>query len=196
MWLSDRIEVTEGADQLGVRIGPRRNITLWVFLTIWLSFWTFGGFAAITAVATGHQDRVFISFWLIGWLVGEVLATTIWFWNGFGVETISVSKGAFEHTRSLFGRTIGRKSIPMSEIVSIQPHKPSVFSRFSNRQLSVSRGEINLDFKSDAFDFGYELQRDEAGELAAVLDTFVSENKSTQRLQESRQNEDPDQRWI
>jgi hypothetical protein len=193
MWISDRIEVTEGANDLGVRIGPRRNITLWVFLSIWLSFWTFGGITSMIAVATGHTDRGFISFWLVGWLVGEVLATTIWFWNGFGVETIFVRQGAFEHSRSIFGRTIGRKSIPLSEIVNIQPHKPSAFLRYSNRQLSISGGEIKLDYNSDAFDFGYQLERDEAGGLANVLATFVSESKSSQQ---SRRNESPDQRWI
>ncbi len=193
MWISDRIEVTEGANNLGVRIGPRRNITLWVFLSIWLSFWTFGGITAMIAVATGHEDRVFISLWLCGWLVGEVLATRMWFWNGFGVETIFVSQGAFEHSRSLFGRTTARKSIPMSEIVNIQPHKPAAPFWHSNRQLSISGGEIKLNYKSDAFDFGYQLKRDEADGLADVLATFVSANKS---LRQSRQNESPDQRWI
>lgn len=172
MWLSERIELTEAPDRLGVRIGPRRNITLWVFLSIWLSFWTFGGIGAIAAVATGHKDRVFISVWLCGWVVGELLATTVWFWNGFGVETISVSRAAFDHSRSIFGRTITRKSIPSFEIVAIQPHKPSALFGYSNRQLNFSGGNIIVDYKWDTFDFGYELDQNEAGGLADVLSSW------------------------
>jgi hypothetical protein len=177
MFLSERIELTERDNQLGVRIGPRRNVGLWAFLSVWLAFWTLGGIAAIAGIATGHKDRLFISVWLVGWLFGEVVATLVWFWNGFGVETILVNSDAFNHRRSLFGRTITRRTIPNSEIVAIQPYGPFGFSWVSwhgGRHMSFTSGKITVNYQWQNFEIGYELEEDEAGRLADVLNTLLA----------------------
>ena len=80
----------DGIDQ--IRIPYKRNWFTLIFLSVWLTGWTIGGFAAAGALIsglTGHQDlsdgggnlsnggvNLFLFVWLIFWAFGWIFATT------------------------------------------------------------------------------------------------------------------------
>src|SRR5438874_5491060 len=63
-------EQVEGVEQL--RIPTRRNWFVLLFLSVWLTGWTFGGFAAVYGLLT--QFSFFILIWLCGWAAGWCFA--------------------------------------------------------------------------------------------------------------------------
>jgi hypothetical protein len=57
----------------------RGMIASGIYLVGWLGMWTVMGLALIYGLVTGFKDvtifqKAFLSFWLVGWLVGEIFA--------------------------------------------------------------------------------------------------------------------------
>ena len=177
---SSRIEVTETPFDVRVLIRSRRNVFLWLLLSVWLGFWTFGGVAAIVSIATSQTDRLFISLWLCGWAVGEAVATSAWLWNAFGVEQVLFNRDSFLHARLLFGRRLTRRTFPASEVFSFRGNGPFGTQTLAREQLLFTSGTIDVDCAYDSFSFGYQLEQNDAQGLADLLNSFVT--RRTQRL--------------
>ncbi|MFL6727970.1 MAG: hypothetical protein ACJ8FS_15875 [Sphingomicrobium sp.] len=65
-------ERVDGVEQL--RIPMRRNWFVLIFLSVWLTFWTFGGIAAGAGAVT--DGNLFVAVWLVFWAFGWVFAAT------------------------------------------------------------------------------------------------------------------------
>jgi hypothetical protein len=103
--------IQELGDTLVVTFRPRRSWGELLFLSFWLTFWTFGGLAAIYALAgAGPGGRVFLLVWLCGWAFGEVFVAVQIAWQFAGLELLTVTAnqlevrkqvGRFDRTRRL-----------------------------------------------------------------------------------------------
>lgn len=70
------------------------------FLSIWLFFWTIGGFAAVSMLVTG-PERLFIALWLVGWALGWVFAAATIAWQLRGQYRITAVEGALTYGWSM-----------------------------------------------------------------------------------------------
>src|SRR3954467_14967458 len=109
MNIGKRIELLKDLSGVTARIKTRKNMPLLIFLPIWLTGWTVGGVAAITAVLSGNDETGFLIIWLCGWFVGEISALSTWLWNAFGQEVVSIGNGMFIFKRELFGYAVTKK---------------------------------------------------------------------------------------
>ena len=178
--ISSRIDVTETPFDVRVLIRPRRNVFLWFFLTLWLSFWTVGGVAGIFSVVTRQTDRLFISLWLCGWAVGEAMAISAWLWNAFGIETVVFNRDSFVHERLVLGRRLTGRTFPASQVFAFRATGAFATPTLAREQLLFTSGTIDVDCAYDSFGFGYQLEQNEADALVELLNSFVA--RRTQSL--------------
>jgi len=111
--------VQELGDRLIVWFRPPRSWGGIAFLTFFLSFWTFGGIAALHALpGQGWGGRAFIVVWLCGWLFGECVVTVGLAWQMRGRGLLIVTPERFE-VRQEVGRFARTKSydVPLVEDV-------------------------------------------------------------------------------
>lgn len=173
MFLSDRIDVTVTPAAVRFLIKPRRNVALWIFITICSVGWTLAGIAGIVAVVTNPTDRLFFGVWLCGCTAAFFLCWSTWLWNGFGNEHLLLTRESLQHQRKLFGRVLTRKCVPASEIRAIRASGPFE-STISREQLLFTSGSITMECTSDCFVFGYQLEEPEAVALVEWLNSFLS----------------------
>jgi hypothetical protein len=86
------VETIDGAPWIVVRAA--RNWFVLPFIAVWLTFWTFGGMAAMHQAASDPSSRPFLAVWLVGWAVGWVFAASIVGWQIAGRSQVSVQAGA------------------------------------------------------------------------------------------------------
>lgn len=87
-----RIEQTPEGER--IRVPAQRQWFVLIFLCVWLTGWTLGGVAAVTALLTDFQP--FVLLWLGMWLIGWVLAVSAILWMLAGSETLRVVHGDLE----------------------------------------------------------------------------------------------------
>lgn len=87
-----RIESVDGVER--IRIPMRRNWFVMIFLAFWLTGWTVGGIAAMTALFTHFEP--FLVVWLCGWAAGWGFAASTILFQICGAETISAHGGDLE----------------------------------------------------------------------------------------------------
>jgi len=104
-------------DSTAVFFRSRRDVG---FLAVWLVAWTVGGIAAIEALVHAPlAGRLFLSFWLCGWIAGEAVVGGIVAWRLFGGETADRQLGRARRA-SRGGSGLGRRfsSRPPSSLSS------------------------------------------------------------------------------
>lgn len=102
-----RFEIEQGLGGERIRVPPRRNVLILLFLPFWLFLWTMGGIAAL-----GHFLQTFDPFigaWLCAWSVAWLFAAAAIAWTIWGAELIGVSGGDLEIGHSLLGWTRSRR---------------------------------------------------------------------------------------
>jgi hypothetical protein len=96
--------VQELGESLIFDLRPRRMWGALVFLTVWLTFWTGGGIAALVAfMSAPWGGRAFLAVWLCGWVFGECAAVAAIAWQLFGHEVLTVTDEQLE-VRQVVGR--------------------------------------------------------------------------------------------
>lgn len=111
--------VQDLGDRLLVRLGPRRFWLAVAFLLVWLPLWTLGGVHAATSLPDADLGgRVFLAFWLCGWVLGELGAAFAILWMVFGRDFLLVTADGIERRRELgpFAR-VARYEAPLIEDV-------------------------------------------------------------------------------
>ena len=176
MIIGERITIAKEPDGITAFIKTKKQIFLLLFLPFWLTGWTFGGFAAITALLRGHDSSAFLIFWLCGWFAGEVFAICAWFWTAFGREVVSIRKGFFIHKREVFGYGI-TKALPASELHNLRAAGffGSLFSwGASMAQWGFSGGTAAVDSREGPYRFGIGLEENEAVALVNELKPYLT----------------------
>jgi hypothetical protein len=89
--------IQELGDTLVVTFRARRSWGELLFLGFWLTFWTFGGIAALFALARADWGgRLFLLFWLCGWAFGEAFAASQIGWQLVGREVLILTPNELE----------------------------------------------------------------------------------------------------
>jgi len=111
------VRLQEVDDRLVVRFRPRRSGL--IFLTAWLTGWTFGGALAAAQVPKADPgEAAFLLFWLCFWLVGECSAIGVIAWQLFGRELLEVTSAELVD-RQKIGRFARARSYDASEVRDI-----------------------------------------------------------------------------
>ncbi len=98
---SPRYSVEMQPDAEQIRVKPQGPLFIKLFLAVWLTFWTFGGMAALgVAAATLHP---FVLIWLCAWALGWVFAATTLAWLLFGCEILRADGSDLEITQEMLG---------------------------------------------------------------------------------------------
>lgn len=113
--------VQELGDRLIIRFRPHRSWGAITFLLVWLTFWTFGGFAAFGALSGADPgERAFLLLWLCGWAVGECCVPAIIAWQLFGKELLTVTGQQLEVRKEL-GRFARSKKYDIARVDDVEP---------------------------------------------------------------------------
>lgn len=86
------VETIEGVQWIVARAA--RNWFVLPFIAVWLTFWTFGGVAAMTQSANDPSARAFLVVWLVFWAVGWAFAASMVGWQLAGRSMVTVDAGA------------------------------------------------------------------------------------------------------
>lgn len=123
-----RFIVEGGVRQPEIRIPARKFWFGLVFLCFWLTLWTLGGIAAVTALFTTPEP--FIAVWLVFWAVGWVFAVSTILWQFTGSEVIRVDSGQLVHGWRMTGFSRER-AYPLSQVrhMRINATTPFTFGR-------------------------------------------------------------------
>jgi hypothetical protein len=115
--------IQELAETLVVTFRPRRPWGELLFLGFWLTFWTFGGIAALLSLAGADWGgRVFLLFWLCGWAVGEAFAASWIAWKLAGREFLSLTPNQLE-VRKQVGRFASTRRLHALSIEDVQAER-------------------------------------------------------------------------
>lgn len=105
-----KVEVGKGRSKIentgsGIRITipAKKNYFLILFLAFWLVGWVFGEVVVLTQIFNPESDspKLFMLAWLGGWTVGGAFAIYVWLWNIKGKEIINISSTELQHIRRL-----------------------------------------------------------------------------------------------
>jgi hypothetical protein len=111
--------IEELGDSTSVSFRPRRSWGDVGFLIVWLTLWTFGGIAAMHALVHAPLGgRLFLAFWLCGWLVGETAVGAIVAWKLFGREALVVTSNELEVRRQV-GHFSSSQRVPTALVDSV-----------------------------------------------------------------------------
>lgn len=157
------IETVEGVEQ--VRVKARRNWFVLPFLIVWLTFWTFGGIAAVTAFMADFS--LFLLIWLVGWAFGWIFAASTIAWQLGGAEIVRVAHGDVEHVVRMPGYAKAR-IYRGSEVGPVQTNGSSLPFLFTGQ--GAYPPLFHLPFGSVKFRYGHRTIH-----LAAGLDEAEGE---------------------
>ena len=172
-----RVRITREPAGITAQVKARKQVFLTIFLPIWLTGWTIGGIAALTALLSGSNREPFLMVWLVGWLVGETMAVIIFFWTTFGEERISISNGMFTYQRHVFG--IGpKRQYSLQELFNVRAAGYfGALDGFNSAlvQYGMKGGTVAVDNRhGEAIRFGIALNEYEAQNLAAALQPYFA----------------------
>ncbi|MDH5180256.1 MAG: hypothetical protein OEZ39_09295 [Gammaproteobacteria bacterium] len=83
-------------------IPARKNYFLIIFMSFWLVGWGVGEVSAIRELLGAGRDAVslFLVVWLAGWTAGGVFAILAWLYNINGKEVVRIDGVALTHVRN------------------------------------------------------------------------------------------------
>ena len=101
-----RSTIVSEPEGLSINIPARRQILVILFLPFWLVMWLFGEVFVTGMLLTGNGPILFMTVWLAFWTFGGAFAVFAWFWMIAGRERLILKPGLLVHRLEVFG--IGR----------------------------------------------------------------------------------------
>src|SRR2546426_8907430 len=102
-----RATIEDGPDGFQITIPGARRRFLSLFLLVWLGGWFFGERDAFSELTTGAAaERVFLTFWLVGWTLGGLAVAHLMLWTMFGRERLILRPHSTLLRREILG--VGR----------------------------------------------------------------------------------------
>ncbi len=86
-----KIEFVDGME--AITFHASRNWFSILFIGVWLTIWTIGGFAAFSQLVFG-EARLFLAIWHVGWAIGWLFAASWLGWQLGGKLRVSVQEQA------------------------------------------------------------------------------------------------------
>ena len=165
-----RVVIRETPEGLGIYNPPRRNMSLILFLLLWLGGWAAGEYFAITEIMRGGNlfGSAFLLVWLTIWTFGGVVCWWIVLWSLFGSERLFVTSGALVKSRG-FGPLRWRSIYPVDAISDLR------INAMVDVPNAVQVPAIEFEFAGKPVRFGLDLDRDERQAVLAALRAVLPE---------------------
>ncbi len=161
-----QITFTGGPAGLEIVIPAQRNLSVIIFLGVWLLGWCAGEISAIARLLGGPQTESwqFILVWLALWTLGGVFAGYTWLWNLVGKERVVLGPSTLSLARDILG--LGRTSV--YHLYRIRKLRVAVVPGQNSEKTVALRlaglvGSICFEYEDKTVSFGGGLARDEAG---------------------------------
>ncbi|WP_395393304.1 hypothetical protein WBP07_18735 [Novosphingobium sp. BL-8A] len=172
-----RFTIEGGVRQPEIRIPARKFWFGLVFLCFWLTMWTLGGMAAVTALFTAPEP--FIAIWLIFWAIGWLFAASTILWQFTGSEVIRVDSGQFVHGWRLLGFSRER-AYPLSQVRHLRINDATPFAFNFNRGwggpfMTRRTGCISFDYGASTIRMGQSIDEAEGRMIVERLAPLLPE---------------------
>lgn len=181
-----RSQVHQSGGKLSITIPAPSNVSVNIFLIIWLILWTIGGFWAANAFIDGPTNlgpdspsstggRLFLGVWLCAWVFGEIMVTYKLLWSFFGREHITLDIVSLNHRWSILG--LGQtKNYALEQVKNLRT------AAAPSNVLSYNEQESPMDASSIAFDYGrgsvHMAESIDSGEANSIVEQILSFNRS------------------
>lgn len=155
-----RSSVFEEGGKLRIRIPMQRSILLCLFLLVWLTFWSYGGWDTIHKLL--RQFDLFTLFWLGGWAAGELFVI---FWllrTASGFDLVTVTSECVAVRKSVLGIGPTRNYSP-SDIRNLR------FQPYLQRSRGSRPSGVAFDYGAKTVSFGDGIDEAEANQLISLI---------------------------
>ncbi len=165
----ERSTIETTASGLTITIPARKNHFTVLFVGFWLVGWVFGEITALAQVLSPEPGppEPMFYLWLTGWTLAGVLALYIWLWNLIGKEVITVSKTRLQHVRDVAGYGRARE-YDLTTVSGLRAKMPDT-TAYGLESLNVSGGTIAFDYGHSTHSFGTHLDGGEAEHIVAAI---------------------------
>jgi hypothetical protein len=180
-----RSQVTQSGGNLSIMVPAPSNLYVNIFMLIWLTAWTIGGYWAASNFASGPTNpgpdssgftggRLFLGVWLCGWLYGEIAVIYQLLWSFFGREYITLDLVALNYRWSVFG--VGRsKKYALGEVKNLRT------AAAPSNKLRYNHQAPAMDASCIAFDYGrgsvYMAKSIDSGEANSIVEQIFAFNR-------------------
>lgn len=147
---ASRMTLRETADGLGIHVPAERNGTLIIFLTIWLAGWTVGEVLAFVNILGTESlaSNAFLIFWLVLWTFGGLLAFWMLLWQFFGTERLFITGGALVHAAGV-GALRREKVHPVDKVRNLRIEEVGKVTSTSNGHRKRTAPIMAITFEVD-----------------------------------------------
>ncbi|MFN8254959.1 MAG: hypothetical protein U0W24_04670 [Bacteroidales bacterium] len=146
-----RAIIDERFNEIKITIPTKKNWFIIIFFCVWLSGWFFGETSALYEISNSNEAEGFLSFWLIGWTIGGLIACFTVLWMLFGQEVIIVDNNLLSVHRNIFGIGI-KKEYGITEIKKI---RIDASYNYSSNMWGRNRGLDYIGLKGGIIKFDY-----------------------------------------
>jgi hypothetical protein len=150
-----------------VVIPSRKNIAAILILSVWLSMWFTGETSSMGELfrQISKKGSIFLTFWISVWTFAGVVVFYHFFWMLAGREIITLTQGVLRIERKIFGVGSTKEyplfAIKNFRVVSIE----KLDLKRDPKSLPKRGGKIAFDFESKTIGFASALSEAEAKEI-------------------------------
>jgi len=154
-----RSKVSRESGDLRISIPMKRSWVI-LFILVWLTFWTYGGFD--TGRKLLHQFDVGAFIWMCFWAFAECGAVYVILRMLFGQDVVAATPSEFHLSKQIFGIGYTRAYLVQEmRDLRFQPEVGSARSRRASR--------IAFDYGAKTISFAPEIDEAEAAELIVLI---------------------------
>lgn len=175
-----RVTVTE--DEFGglrVTVGPRRRLSIALFLTIWCCGWALGEILVPYSFVTGGMKgasapaSLFLSVWLCFWTYAGISALYIWGMNLFGREVVVLGGSQLE-LRTEVGPIVRSRSLDLDGARNLRYSPPGTNTRpaTSFTDTMGMSGSLAFDHGGKTYRFGAGLSETDSKRLILTIQKY------------------------
>lgn len=174
---SKRIAITKTPQFLEIEIYPHLSKNKLNLLLAWLILWSAGGIIIISQFFSNHDrnTKLFMLVWLAFWAYYEYKAITAYRWKKFGRELITIDHEKITIVNEVKGRGVPFivKARELKDIRTIDFKSKEFSVVMSNSFWSMGGETILFNYSGKSYGFGKQLTEEEALPLLKNIKSFL-----------------------
>lgn len=178
--MGKKIETSPVSGGVELTIGPGSGRWQFLLAPLGLAGWAYGGYEALRGLpelqellATGDTAGVFSPLFGLGvFVLAAASAPSLFLYNLFGAEFVSVVAGRMMVGREFRGRRLFARSFNTLEVENLRMGEDATLSEWLRRnpfRLTLSTGEVAFDARGKTYRFGQGLEESEAERVVARI---------------------------
>ena len=170
-----RAIISDTYDTFTITIPSKKYWFAVVFLTVWLTGWTFGETQVFNQLIHGTPPKdggfIFMVVWFIGWTIGGLAAFRVFIWQLMGAEILTFTNGQLtvDNKWLLFD---GVKTYDLREVKNFRVESRTAIEELSGRRQRravMENGIILFDYGMKTAHIGMGIDEPEAAFLVKRL---------------------------